>query len=168
MIYQNELYHSGTPRHSGRYPWGSGERPYQGDNIATPKKRRLLSFKERKEEKKRKELLSDPTTPEFEKAKRKALQSGTATEILQFKGHLTTSEMQKAVDRINLERKLSEISTKERDDGWNAVNNAMKKVGNVKDWSNTALDIYKLMDQVRTISEKKAKSEENKQGNKKK
>lgn len=28
---QNELYHYGTPRHSGRYPWGSGENPYQGD-----------------------------------------------------------------------------------------------------------------------------------------
>ncbi|MBQ0025922.1 MAG: hypothetical protein KBS79_00905 [Lachnospiraceae bacterium] len=25
----DELYHYGTPRHSGRYPWGSGEDPYQ-------------------------------------------------------------------------------------------------------------------------------------------
>ena len=24
-----ELAHYGTPRHSGRYPWGSGENPYQ-------------------------------------------------------------------------------------------------------------------------------------------
>ena len=23
------LVHYGTPRHSGRYPWGSGENPYQ-------------------------------------------------------------------------------------------------------------------------------------------
>ena len=23
------LIHYGTPRHSGRYPWGSGENPYQ-------------------------------------------------------------------------------------------------------------------------------------------
>ena len=28
---ENELYHYGTKRHSGRYPFGSGERPYQGD-----------------------------------------------------------------------------------------------------------------------------------------
>ena len=27
----NELYHYGTPRHSGRYPYGSGARPYQGE-----------------------------------------------------------------------------------------------------------------------------------------
>ena len=25
----DEMYHYGTPRHSGRYPWGSGENPYQ-------------------------------------------------------------------------------------------------------------------------------------------
>lgn len=26
---EQELFHYGTPRHSGRYPWGSGENPYQ-------------------------------------------------------------------------------------------------------------------------------------------
>ena len=25
----DELWHYGTKRHSGRYPWGSGENPYQ-------------------------------------------------------------------------------------------------------------------------------------------
>ena len=25
----DELYHYGTARHSGRYPWGSGKDPYQ-------------------------------------------------------------------------------------------------------------------------------------------
>lgn len=29
----DELYHYGTPRHSGRYPWGSGENPYQRDEF---------------------------------------------------------------------------------------------------------------------------------------
>ena len=27
--HENVLYHYGTPRHSGRYPWGSGKNPYQ-------------------------------------------------------------------------------------------------------------------------------------------
>lgn len=30
MTEENTLAHYGTPRHSGRYPWGSGEDPYQG------------------------------------------------------------------------------------------------------------------------------------------
>ena len=28
----DSLEHYGTPRHSGRYPWGSGENPYQRDS----------------------------------------------------------------------------------------------------------------------------------------
>lgn len=28
-MYGDKLFHYGTPRHSGRYPWGSGENPYQ-------------------------------------------------------------------------------------------------------------------------------------------
>lgn len=28
---EEELYHYGTKRHSGRYPWGSGDNPYQGE-----------------------------------------------------------------------------------------------------------------------------------------
>lgn len=30
----NELMHYGTPRHSGRYPWGSGDNPYQHEQYA--------------------------------------------------------------------------------------------------------------------------------------
>ena len=29
LLDENFLAHYGTPRHSGRYPWGSGENPYQ-------------------------------------------------------------------------------------------------------------------------------------------
>lgn len=36
-VYGDELYHYGVPRKSGRYPYGSGQEPYQDD----PKKRRL-------------------------------------------------------------------------------------------------------------------------------
>ena len=32
MSEEEYLQHYGTPRHSGRYPWGSGENPYQGDD----------------------------------------------------------------------------------------------------------------------------------------
>ena len=29
---ETELSHYGTPRHSGRYPWGSGDNPYQNSD----------------------------------------------------------------------------------------------------------------------------------------
>ena len=40
-MYNNELYHYGTPRHSGRYPWGSGENPYQRQQDFLSEYRRL-------------------------------------------------------------------------------------------------------------------------------
>lgn len=46
----DELYHYGTKRHSGRYPWGSGDDPYQRDsdfyNYANELKKNGLSEKE--------------------------------------------------------------------------------------------------------------------------
>lgn len=36
--YSDELFHYGIKRRSGRYPWGSGERPYQSANSSQEKK----------------------------------------------------------------------------------------------------------------------------------
>ena len=40
-ICEEELSHYGTPRHSGRYPWGSGENPYQHDRNFVARVRQL-------------------------------------------------------------------------------------------------------------------------------
>lgn len=34
----NSLYHYGTPKHSGRYPWGSGDNPYHHQGKKEKKK----------------------------------------------------------------------------------------------------------------------------------
>jgi hypothetical protein len=75
---ENYLVHYGTPKHSGRYPWGSGNRPYQSEeNSAT-----------------------------YAEKKAQALKSGSAKEILQYKGDLTNQELQTALSRLNLEKQL--------------------------------------------------------------
>ena len=45
---EEELMHYGTPRHSGRYPWGSGENPFQhtGDFYTYANKLKEQGFKE--------------------------------------------------------------------------------------------------------------------------
>lgn len=40
---ENYIKHYGTPRHSGRYPWGSGENPYQSDPFLS----KLYAMRER-------------------------------------------------------------------------------------------------------------------------
>ena len=155
--------HYGMPRRSGRYPWGSGDRPYQGDGISAPKKHGLLSFRKKEKKASKQEIdLDKLSSAEYEKAKRQALKTGNATEILRFKGDLTTKEMQDAVDRIRLERNLADFSQKERDDGWNAVNNAMKKVGDVKNWTKTGIEIVNMIDDLRSKSSSKSSSKSQK------
>lgn len=46
--YDDELYHYGTPRHSGRYPYGSGENPYQrtGDFLSRVEELKKQGWKE--------------------------------------------------------------------------------------------------------------------------
>lgn len=49
-----ELYHYGIPRRSGRYPWGSGDRPYQGEDVS-----RLRSQLKREQQSKKTEELAN-------------------------------------------------------------------------------------------------------------
>ena len=48
-IKDDELYHYGTPRHSGRYPWGSGDNPFQhtGDFYTYANKLKEQGFNEK-------------------------------------------------------------------------------------------------------------------------
>ena len=48
-MYDGYLAHYGMPRRSGRYPWGSGDRPYQGDKLSITSKE--VREKERKKKK---------------------------------------------------------------------------------------------------------------------
>lgn len=56
----NELYHIGIPRKSGRYPWGSGKRPYQS-----------IGGEKRLSARKRAESMSDEELDTFNKRKAK-------------------------------------------------------------------------------------------------
>lgn len=47
--WNRELYHYGMPRRSGRYKWGSGKNPYQGDGSSNTKgeeRHRIRNVKE--------------------------------------------------------------------------------------------------------------------------
>jgi hypothetical protein len=53
---KDELYHDGIKRRSGRYPWGSGARPYQSEERSKRKKAQDLSDEELQEAVRRKTL----------------------------------------------------------------------------------------------------------------
>ena len=90
----NYLEHYGIPRRSGRYPWGSGSRPFQGDSPAAKS-----SGKTKTSGKSRKTGL-------FKKGKTKTKSS---EEDL---SEISSEELQKKINRIQLEKQYRDLTTK--------------------------------------------------------
>ena len=114
VIYSDELYHygrskrDGAKRGSGRYPLGSGDRPNQ----------RWVAFgsKSRAGEK-------------SEADKQRAIKSGTARDVLRYKGELTNKELQDAVNRLRLEKQLEEINHETINKGKRTAAQFLGKIG---------------------------------------
>lgn len=88
------LEHYGIPRRSGRYPWGSGSRPFQGDSAAAKSSGSTKSSG--KSEK----------TGLFKKGKTKTKSS---EEDL---SEISSEELQKKINRIQLEKQYRDLTTK--------------------------------------------------------
>lgn len=90
----NYLEHYGIPRRSGRYPWGSGSRPFQGDSPAV------------KSSGKTKTSGKSGKTGLFKKEKTKTRSS---EEDL---SEISSEELQKKINRIQLEKQYRDLTTK--------------------------------------------------------
>lgn len=90
----NYLEHYGIPRRSGRYPWGSGSRPFQGDSSAG------------KSSGKTKTSGKSGKTGLFKKGKTK---TESSKEDL---SKISSEDLQKRIDRIQLEQKYRELTSK--------------------------------------------------------
>ena len=90
----NYLEHIGMPRRSGRYPWGSGKRPFQGDSSAG------------KSSGKTKTSGKSGKTGLFKKGKTKTKSS---EEDL---SEISSEELQKKISRIQLENQYRDLITK--------------------------------------------------------
>lgn len=124
---ENDIQHFGTKRHSGRYPWGSGKRPYQSAP-APPR---------------------NETPEQREARKQKVLKTArSATEVAEFADELTNQELKNALDRIDLNKKLSNYVKQEKEAGMKKVDDAMKKVGQINNWTKTGVDSIKNVDAI--------------------
>ena len=90
----NYLEHYGIPRRSGRYPWGSGSRPFQGDSPAA------------KSSGKTKTSGKSGKTGLFKKGKTKTRSS---EEDL---SEISSEDLQKKINRIQLEKQYRDLTTK--------------------------------------------------------
>ena len=90
----NYLEHYGIPRRSGRYPWGSGSRPFQGDSPAA------------KSSRKTKTSGKSGKTGLFKKGKTKT--ESSEEDI----SKISSEELQKKINRIQLEKQYRDLTTK--------------------------------------------------------
>lgn len=143
----NEYYfisHTGVKGRSGRYPWGSGDRPYQrlenskGGIVGyiQRKKQAALEEKERAEAKKKEQMLAD---------KEEVLRSGRAKDVSKYIGNLSTSELKAVCDRFQWENKLSEYSKKETKSNMEKIDKMMKGLKTINEWGDISIDTYNLM-----------------------
>lgn len=145
------LIHYGIPKRSGRYPYGSGKRPFQssGGGIPVKKKSNIFSLKS-KSSRKPNEENQKQKDPEEEKRKyaaekERAIKEGNASDVMKFKGDLTNQQMQDALNRIRLENQLSEISNKEIKKGMDKIDTIMKSVQTVTNWGKIGTDTWNLL-----------------------
>ena len=90
----NYLEHYGIPRRSGRYPWGSGSRPFQGDSPAA------------KSSGKTKTSGKSGKTGLFKKGKTKT--ESSSEDI----SKISSEDLQKKINRIQLEKQYRDLTTK--------------------------------------------------------
>lgn len=128
----------------------AGERRYSGGNGKNPRHkptsaRKLAKQRAANLEKARQ---AKATKKEFEEEKKKALESGSAADVLKYKGKLSNLELQNAFNRINLEQQLSTLAQREVKTGWDKMDSLMNKVGKVTDYSNKAISMYNVIAKV--------------------
>lgn len=135
---------------SGRYPLGSGERPYQklegsrrkssGGISGYIKSRKAKKEEERvqkaKEEARKKQLDREENDRKLEADKERVLRSGTASEVMRYQGRLTNKELNDAADRIRLENQLNGYSEKE-------VKSALDKLKTIQSYTNVSSALAK-------------------------
>ena len=115
------LAHYGAPRHSGRYPWGSGDRPYQsgGGPFAKKKKHGTTSVVVTSNRGETKSV----TIPKQKNATNTV--KATAREVYRTRDQFTNDEIKAIVDRLEKEQRLIDIGTPKKSLGQKWVENVL-------------------------------------------
>lgn len=129
----NYLEHYGIPRRSGRYPWGSGSRPFQGDSAAAKSSEKSGSSGK------------SGKTGLFKKGKTKTRSS---EEDL---SEISSEELQKKINRIQLEKQYRDLTTKPK-----TVSKGRKILNNILESSSknigTQLATYLMGNMVNSVA----------------
>lgn len=74
--------------------------------------------------------------------KERVLREGSATEVLRYQGELTNQELQNAVNRLNLESSLRNLSQREIKTAMDKVDKIMKTIKTGTEWAKIGTETY--------------------------
>lgn len=141
-LYHNELYHYGKPERSGRYRWGSGDRPYQrlggkGGGLFKRKKKdkseQVAPAEEKNSRTKAKEAAKQVT-------KEEALKTMSPTSLHAVRRQLSDEELNRAVSRVKNEQQLEAQSENELRRHTSSSRSAVEAYRNRKEISDAELE----------------------------
>ena len=133
-----------TPKQLGHKPAATKKKK---SNIAAKKDeilKKLKNYKKTKDaEKAKKEAVKQKiTAEEFEAKKQKAVLSGSAQEVLKFKGKLSQAEMNTAMNRIRWEQEMKTMSEKDIVTGRQKADKVFDNLDAVTNYAVTASKAY--------------------------
>ena len=150
-LYQNE---DGTLTPLGRIRYGK-EKARQLDNLAKAReaKRTKAAAKASAEEQAKKEAEEKE---KYENEKQKALKSGTAAEVLKYKGDLSSQQLNEALNRIRNEKALKDIAVADVKTGWDKATEIADKANKMADYIDKGTKLYNSVAKVtNSVSENK-------------
>ena len=137
--------------------WGVRRTPAQLGHKPSTTKKKKLSLVDRFEAKKKlrakqkaaeKAREAKKTKEEYEAEKKKAIESGTAADVLKFKGKLTNQELNTAVNRLNMESQLVQLNARTIKTGMDKTEQLMNNVGRMKDMAEKGISAWNTFAKV--------------------
>ena len=95
-------------------------------------------------------------TPAVEKQKSKSLHEDyIKAHTRQSRKSMSDAELRSRINRLEMEKKYTQLSTERINKGKAYVNKSMKALGTVAALTTTAINVYNNMDKIKTIINKK-------------
>lgn len=115
-------------------------------NVADRVKKALAKHKQSVETKKAKQKAEEEAKEQ--KSKEEILKRGSAAEVMSLKGKISNSELQSAVNRLNLERQLSDLSSKDSNAGKDKLSETMDKIDKLNQNTKKGIDAYNTVAKI--------------------